>query len=270
MTTTSAGVFNVPNLDLGTYRVRVSAKGFNTYDHPNLVLEANQVVNLDVRLSLGTASNVVEVQGTAPVITTETTDISSGVSHDSIEELPSVGRHAGDQAVYAFVTLTTGAASVPNSSTPIINGTRNQVGILPTMDGIAVMAFPQGAGPVQPSEEGIQKVKMETAVAPAEFSTPGNIAVVSKSGTNEYHGGALLGLQRQPQRFGSRAQLAATPRTSYPLSCTTRCASSSRPRSSSRRSRHRINCEGGRSQRISGLLGGPHHAGDRARHLLTL
>jgi hypothetical protein len=191
MTTTSAGVFNVPNLDLGTYRVRVSAKGFNTYDHPNLVLEANQVVNLDVVLSLGTASNVVEVQGTAPVITTETADISSGVSHDSIEELPSVGRHAGDQGVYAFVTLTTGAASVPNSSTPIVNGTRNQVGILPTMDGIAVMAFPQGAGPVQPSEEGIQEVKMETAVAPAEFSTPGNIAVVSKSGTNEYHGGAF-------------------------------------------------------------------------------
>jgi hypothetical protein len=59
------------------------------------------------------------------------------------------------------------------------------------MDGIAVMAFPQGAGPVQPSEEGIQEVKMETAVAPAEFSTPGNIAVVSKSGTNEYHGGAF-------------------------------------------------------------------------------
>src|SRR6516225_7340104 len=100
MITTSAGVFNAPNLDLGMYRVRVSAKGFNTYDHPSLVLQANQVMNLDVVLSIGTPSNVVEVQEAAPVITTETTDISSGVSHDSIEELPSVGRHAGDQGVY--------------------------------------------------------------------------------------------------------------------------------------------------------------------------
>src|SRR5262249_34505209 len=53
------------------------------------------------------------------------------------------------------------------------------------------MAFPQGASPVQPSMEGVQEVKMETAVAPAEFSTAGNIQVVSKSGTNAYHGGAF-------------------------------------------------------------------------------
>src|SRR5437868_2245531 len=45
--TSSAGVFNVPNLDLGSYRVRVSAQGFSTYDHAGLNLTANQVINLD-------------------------------------------------------------------------------------------------------------------------------------------------------------------------------------------------------------------------------
>src|SRR5712691_948746 len=59
------------------------------------------------------------------------------------------------------------------------------------MDGIAVMAFPQGASPVQPSIEGVQEVKVETAVAPAEFATAGNVQVVSKSGTNDFHGGAF-------------------------------------------------------------------------------
>jgi len=44
---------------------------------------------------------------------------------------------------------------------------------------------------VQPNTEGIQEVKMETAVAPAEFSTAGNIQVVSRSGTNAYHGGVF-------------------------------------------------------------------------------
>ena len=72
-----------------------------------------------------------------------------------MEALPSVARHAGNQGVYTFSTLATGAASVPGASTPILQGTRSQVGILPTMDGIAVMAFPQGAGPVQPSMEGV-------------------------------------------------------------------------------------------------------------------
>src|ERR1044071_1179523 len=74
-TTSSSGVFNVPSLNLGTYRVRVSAKGFNTYDRQNLVLGANQVINLDVDLTLGSTSGVVEVQAYSPVITTESTDI---------------------------------------------------------------------------------------------------------------------------------------------------------------------------------------------------
>jgi hypothetical protein len=103
------------------------------------------------------------VRESSPVITTETNDISSSVNHDSMEALPSVARHAGDQGVYTFSTLATGAASVPGASTPILQGTRSQVGILPTMDGIAVMAFPQGAGPVQPSMEGVAEIKMETA-----------------------------------------------------------------------------------------------------------
>src|SRR5215467_3242577 len=42
VTTSSAGVFNVPNLDLGTYRVRVTAQGFSVYDHSGLELAANQ------------------------------------------------------------------------------------------------------------------------------------------------------------------------------------------------------------------------------------
>src|SRR5437868_4187755 len=53
LTTSSAGVFNVPSLNLGTYRIRVSARGFNTYNRQNLVLEANQVINLDIDLTLG-------------------------------------------------------------------------------------------------------------------------------------------------------------------------------------------------------------------------
>src|SRR5581483_8758814 len=168
-----------------------TANGFAPHERTGLHLAANQIIDLPVSLTLGTTAGVIEVQAYSPVITTEATDLSGSVGHDAMEELPSVGRHTGDGGIYSFTTLTTGAAAVPGSSTPILQGTRSQVGILPTMDGIAVMAFPQGASPVQPSMEAIQEVKMETAVAPAEFSTAGNIQVVSKSGTNDYHGGAF-------------------------------------------------------------------------------
>ena len=191
VTTSSAGVFNVPNLDLGSYKLRVSGQGFNTYERTGLNLAANQIINIDVQLSLGATSTLMEVHGASPVISTETIDLSGTVSHETMEALPLVGRHTGDGGVYSYVTLTTGGSAIPGSSTPIIGGTRSQVGILPTMDGIAVMAFPQGASPVQPSMEGIQEVKIETAVAPAEFGAAGNVQVISKSGTNDFHGGGF-------------------------------------------------------------------------------
>jgi hypothetical protein len=191
VTTGSGGVFNVPNLDIGEYKVRITAKGFSTYDHAGIRLTANQEIDLPVTLTLGSTTGVVEVTGAAPVITTETADIAASVSNQALEELPTSARHAGDQGVYTFSVLATGASKVPGGSTPMLQGTRSQVGIMPTMDGIAIMAFPQGAGPVQFSMEGTEEIKMETAVAPAEFSTVGNILVASKSGTNQIHGGAF-------------------------------------------------------------------------------
>lgn len=191
--TSSAGVFNVPNLDLGRYKVRVTGPGFTTYERGDLSLAANQIINLDVQLALGATTTLVEVRGASPVIATEANDLSGSVSHEAMIALPLVGRQRGDGGIYSYATLSTGVAAVPSSSTPIIQGTRSSVGILPSMDGIAVMAYPQGASPVQPSLEAVQELKMETSAAPAEFTTAGNVKVISKSGTNEFHGSAYWG-----------------------------------------------------------------------------
>jgi hypothetical protein len=191
VTTGSAGVFNVPNLDLGTYRVRVTGTGFNTYERTGLTLTANQVINLEIQLALGATTTRVEVEGVAPVIATETQDLSGTVSHEALISLPLVGRQRGDGGIYSYATLSTGVAAVPSSSTPIVGGARSSVGILPSMDGIAVMAYPQGASPVQPSLEAVQELKVETSSAPAEFTAAGNVQVISKSGTNSFHGGAF-------------------------------------------------------------------------------
>ena len=71
VTTGSAGVFNVPNLDLGSYRVRVTETGFSTHERAGLTLTANQVINLDVQLALGATTTRIEVQGTAPLISAD-------------------------------------------------------------------------------------------------------------------------------------------------------------------------------------------------------
>src|SRR5262245_18131498 len=73
--TGSTGVFNVSNLDVGSYRLNVSAPGFTTYDRSDLQLAANQVLNVNVELVVGSTASVVEVQGVSPTIATETNDL---------------------------------------------------------------------------------------------------------------------------------------------------------------------------------------------------
>jgi hypothetical protein len=145
-----------------------------------------------VDLKLGLTSSVLEVQAATPVISTEAVDISNGITNESLEAMPLVGRHdAGTGGIYTYVALTTSAGAYTSGGVPSLQGIRVSTGTLPTMDGMAVMAYAQGAGPVQPSLEGIQELKIETSVAPAEFSTAGNFQVTTRSGTNQYHGTAF-------------------------------------------------------------------------------
>ncbi len=65
-TTSAGGVFNVPNLDVGRYRVSVTAPGFARYERTGLILSSNQVVNVDVRLELATTTTMTEVSAAAP------------------------------------------------------------------------------------------------------------------------------------------------------------------------------------------------------------
>jgi hypothetical protein len=191
VTSSSSGLFNVPNLDTGTYTVHVSAKGFTPYDREGLVLMANQIINVDARLTMGASSQAVEVVGASPIIATETNDISSIMPSKSVAALPLIGRHAADYGVYTYTTLATGTSSSSSSSVPVFQGTRDTTGVMATMDGISVTAYSQGAGPVSIGMEDVQEIKMETSVAPAEFPTAGNVQVVSKSGTNDFHGAAF-------------------------------------------------------------------------------
>src|SRR4029077_6097726 len=115
------------NLDLGAYVLRVSAKGFTTYERSGLNLVSNQVLNVNVDLTVGSASSVVEVQSTSPTITPETTDLSGSMGSQSIEKLPLVSRHTGDGGVYSYTLFNTGVATVGGSSLGVVGGTRVQV-----------------------------------------------------------------------------------------------------------------------------------------------
>jgi hypothetical protein len=191
LTTNTSGVFTAPNLTVGTYRVRVNAPGFTQFETPDLILNANQVRNADVHLSVAAAGASIQVAAEAATISTETSNISNIKTSRDLQELPLISRHGGDQGVYTYVLMNPGVNSVPGNSLNNVQGVRQVTGVLPTMDGIAVMAYPIGPGPVQPSLEAVQEVNVQLADTNAEFATPANIAVVTKSGTNQYHGSAF-------------------------------------------------------------------------------
>ena len=203
----TTGAFNVPNLDIGIYRLRVSAQGFTTYERAGLNLAANQVLNVNVELAVGATTSVVEVKAASPTITTETNDLSTNLGSQSAEKLPLVSRHAGDAGITTYYLFNTGVAAVPSSSSTIIQGARS-TGSVPTRDGITIMAYSQGTGPVQPSLESVEAITLVRAIAPAEFATAANLGVVTKGGTNEFHGGAFW--DYNGNRLNARSFFAST------------------------------------------------------------
>jgi carboxypeptidase family protein len=192
VSTSASGVYSVPNLNVGTYRVRITVTGFTTYERGGLILSANQVINVDATLALGTSETVTEVTAATPAIATETSALADVKTNKDLQQLPlEMTRHLADKGFYTYAFLTTGTSSVTTTSLPVINGVRTQAGTLPTMDGIAVTAYQGGASPVQPSFEGVQEVNVVTGNPPAEFAVAANFTVVTKSGTNAYHGTAF-------------------------------------------------------------------------------
>ena len=160
VTTGASGVFNVANLDVGAYRVTISATGFARFERGGLVLNANQVLNVDASLELATTATTTEVRAAATNISTETSSLTDVKTNQVLEQLPlEMSRHQADKGFYTYTFLNTGTSSVTYTSIPVINGVRTQSGTLPTMDGIAVTAYSGGASPVQPSFEGVQEVE---------------------------------------------------------------------------------------------------------------
>lgn len=135
------------NLTIGSYKLAVAVAGFSPYERTGMMLNANQVLNADIKLSLLQAGTAVQVTDQGAAISTETTNISNIKTSRDLQELPLISRHGGDQGFYSYVLQNPGVNSMPGNSLNNVQGVRQQAGVLPTMDGIAVMAYPIGPGP---------------------------------------------------------------------------------------------------------------------------
>jgi Carboxypeptidase regulatory-like domain/TonB dependent receptor len=205
VTTGPSGAYVVPFLFFGTYRVTAELTGFKTARAENVRLSTSEQVRVDLTLSVGDVTESVEVTATEVLLKTEEVSISTTVNQEMIVNLPLAGRQ-----VIAATLLTPGAYFVNNNSKAQRdsgfvrrNGVSLSVNGLTDLsnkfyyDGIEGMNFDGGTRAFDPALEAIQEVKVLVNSNSAEYggAAGASVNIVTRSGTNRFHGHAYDYLQ---------------------------------------------------------------------------
>jgi hypothetical protein len=197
-TTNPEGVYRFVNVQPGTYRVRVSLTGFKEYVKDAVPVAAATVSRVDVTLEVGALTEVVNVQSEVSLLQTDTGDVHSQLKSKEIESLP-LGNYRNYQSLLNLVPGTTPAGfqnaitdTPARALTTNVNGTaRNNNNT--RLDGTSniYIWLPHHAVYVAPADT-VDTVSMSTASFDAEQGMAGgaSITVLTKSGTNEFHGTA--------------------------------------------------------------------------------
>lgn len=177
------GQYTLPNLPEGTYRLRASSQGFQDFQVDNIILTGRDVRRVDVSLTVGSLGTVVEVQGGATLIETETARIADTKDREVLRALPLTLRRAWD---YFTMTPTVERTSSWHIS---IGGTRNNQSVA-AIDGTPIndAGGGTGIGPLLDKTESVQELRIDMAQGSAEQMTPGQVTMISRAGSNDFHG----------------------------------------------------------------------------------
>ena len=190
----SAGLFSFSALPVGAYDLAVEAKGFKQSKLANLAITVGAVVTLDVNLEVGGTSDVVNVSSDAPVVETARSQTSTVVNQTSIASLPINGRNFLD-----FTLLTPGVVRDPSRAGDISFGGQRGTSNSLTVDGSDAnnVFFGQSTGragtgrsPYSFSQDAVQEFQVSANGYAAEVGRAGGgvVNVITKSGTNDWHG----------------------------------------------------------------------------------
>ncbi len=190
LVTDTAGRFVQPFLLPGTYNVTVDASGFQKTAQNDVNLAVGQNRALKLELPVGKATTSVNVQATTPALDTTGATLNTVIENKRVNDLPLNGRNA-----FSLAALAPGVNSVGSGSTPYINGGRNATSEV-QVDGITDILPENNVGnsstAFTPQVDAIQEFSVSTNALDAQYGRFGGglINVVTKSGTNEFHGDA--------------------------------------------------------------------------------
>jgi hypothetical protein len=193
--TDGTGSFTITNLPLGPYRLEVTLAGFRTYVQTGIVLQVGSNPVIPVQMQLGGLEETVSVEAQAPLIETRTPSIGAVVDNEAVEALPLQGRNAVQLITLAGAAVELGE---PNSRSQTSSGRiaiagGQQWGVAYSLDGAMHNNVLDGLNLPLPFPDALQEFRVETNSQNSERGRQGNgsVSVVTKSGTNVFHGNAF-------------------------------------------------------------------------------
>ncbi len=195
--TDGAGEFRLPSLPPGRYSVATELSGFSTETRPDITLIIDQTAMINFALKPASLSETITVTGESPIVDVTRSDVSTAVSSQQIQDLPVASRRWIDLAMLTPGTsqdnirgffyrgnVNVGAGGREYSNGFVVDGVNNTW---------AEMGEPRQNFAM----DAIQEFKVSTSTYKAEYglATGGLVSVVTKSGTNQMHGSALLFLR---------------------------------------------------------------------------
>jgi len=192
-----SGDYAIPNLPIGNYRITVEAPGFKKTVVSSITLQVNQIAQLDFTLEIGAISEQVSVSEQVPILATQSSSVGQVIENRSIEGLALNGRQ-----FWNLVALVPGASYTPGGEgtrtggssirSSAVNVQINGTGFIYNgwlLDGTDITEYEQGGTNIQPNVDALAEFKVLSANMPAEYGhTPNIVSVITKSGTNQFHG----------------------------------------------------------------------------------
>ncbi|MGO9242687.1 MAG: TonB-dependent receptor domain-containing protein [Bryobacteraceae bacterium] len=206
--TNAAGDYVVPYLPIGHYAVVVKAQGFQTYRRTGIMLDSAATMRADAIMTTGSVNTTIEVKADAIALQTENSTVQGAVNQQIIGDIPNINNNP----LY-YATLEAGVVPAPQMYNSHVLGVgfsdRQQMSAIRinggplgtsdlTLDGVSVQGAAWHETAVVPNRDALQEVRVVTNSFSADTgNAQGLIAMTTKSGTNQFHGGLNYRLRNE-------------------------------------------------------------------------
>src|SRR5437868_1146965 len=192
----ATGSYKFDNLLPGTYDITAAAPGFTSYLQSNMILRANTAATVNVPLAMGRAEERVQVTAQAVLLDTESANNTATLDSQLIESLPNNYRNplnfvfalAGTTEGQAGLTTRSGSLDQYGSMFGLTGGRTGNAQVL--IDGAPSTAVDWGGLFVAPTNDAVQEQQVVQNVYDAQYERSGSgvVTLITKSGSNSFHG----------------------------------------------------------------------------------